>query len=359
MKQNSSNAIKILLDQVQFESTDHVLLFFPDSMDSVKSIGQQVSYLAIAEIDFARLSTMRMMMQNLENVSFYDPLLKPETNAFDKVLLFAPKGRVFARFLLRNAAMALRIQGRLYVVGSNDEGVKSVISDADIILGNTRIVAYKKGYRIGVSTKTELEANIPNEWGISADTWKNIRVETGFGDLNLMSVPGIFSWDELDVGTEILLQQPYLRKVAEGSKILDVGCGNGVIGCSLARTAAYVDLVDTNLIAVQAAQHTIEANHLTNAKAFPSDVYSSVTDNYDLIVSNPPFHQGFGVSTSVAHRIIAQAPQFLKSKGEIMVVCNTFLPHEEIMNSTFKSVNLLYKGTKFKVLVAKGHLGKQ
>ena len=56
--------------------------------------------------------------------------------------------------------------------------------------------------------------------------WKCYQNDA-LGDLRIFSLPGVFSANELDNGTSLLLST--LTSPIQG-KVLDVGCGAGVIG---------------------------------------------------------------------------------------------------------------------------------
>ena len=165
-------------------------------------------------------------------------------------------------------------------------------------------------------------------------------------------MPGVFSWQALDDGTAFLLAQTEVQALAREADVLDMGCGTGVIGCALGKNAQSTHLVDVDLLAVQCARTSVMLNQVAHASVYPSDVYSDVTGGpFDLIISNPPFHQGFDVSRDVTARIIAGAPDHLKPGGHLVLVANAFLPYETEMQQHLKSVRVLAQDSRYKVLV--------
>ena len=113
-------------------------------------------------------------------------------------------------------------------------------------------------------------------------------------------------------------------------------------------------MVDSNLLAVQCARTSTEINHLENVSVSPSDVYSAIGETrFDLIISNPPFHQGFDTSREITQRIIAGASDALKPGGQLILVANGFLPYEALMQERLSGVRSLAEDTQFKVLI--GH----
>ena len=77
-------------------------------------------------------------------------------------------------------------------------------------------------------------------------------------------------------------------------KVLDLGCGYGAIGISLAKLNpnAHITMVDINEQAVELAVRNIEQNQIKNAAAFVSDGYQQIYDRFHTIVSNPPIRAG-------------------------------------------------------------------
>ncbi|HMO59947.1 MAG TPA: methyltransferase [Roseiflexaceae bacterium] len=98
----------------------------------------------------------------------------------------------------------------------------------------------------------------------------------------------IFSSHQIDEGTDLLLRT---IDVATPQRILDMGCGCGVIGIALARSfpTAEVILADRDLLAVRYARHNARLNAAGNVTVIGSVGFESVPPGpYDLIVSNVP-----------------------------------------------------------------------
>jgi 16S rRNA (guanine1207-N2)-methyltransferase len=238
------------------------------------------------------------------------------------------------------------------MIGANDSGIKSLIADAGVLFASPRTLAYKGGHRIGRAVKAESSPVYPTDWGEIPTQVQTRIIETPLGPLTIGTMPGVFSWQALDDGTAFLLTQDAVSAFADNMDILDMGCGTGVIGCVLGRRAASVHLVDVNLLAVECARTTIHLNHLPQARAYPSDLYSEVGDaRFDLIISNPPFHQGFAQTQDITRQLIPQAPEYLKPGGRLVIVANAFLSYEPLMQHHLMSVQTLAQNNRYKVLV--------
>lgn len=135
-------------------------------------------------------------------------------------------------------------------------------------------------------------------------------------ELTFYSDNGVFSKDKLDFGSTLLLDTIFTEVKGSNLKVLDVGCGYGYIGISIAKILnGEVTMCDVN----KRALHLAEKNCLENkveAKVIESNVYENITDIYDLIITNPPIRAG----KEVVYSILDGARDRLKAKGELWFV---------------------------------------
>ena len=99
----------------------------------------------------------------------------------------------------------------------------------------------------------------------------------------------LFATHEVDAGTRLLLR--CLEPAGEPLRILDLGCGYGVLGIALARRypEASVVMADSNLLAVRYARRNALLNGAANAEVVGSVGLEGVPEGpYDLIVANVP-----------------------------------------------------------------------
>lgn len=145
-----------------------------------------------------------------------------------------------------------------------------------------------------------------------------ITIEFYFRGKNLkfLSDNGVFSKKSIDFGSSTLLQ--YMEKIPNQKEVLDVGCGYGTIGLSLASIYpdAKFDLVDVNLRAMNLARQNAINNNINNVIVFESNTYQNVTKTYDFIVTNPPIRAG----KTVVHDIILNGYNYLNNGGALWCV---------------------------------------
>ena len=128
---------------------------------------------------------------------------------------------------------------------------------------------------------------------------------------------GVFSNKEVDFGSRFLVETIDIPDVA--GAILDVGCGYGPIGLTLAKECPgrEVHLVDVNQRAIGLAKENAKENAIEHVKIYESDTLKDVEQtDFALIVTNPPIRAG----KVVVHDILARSYEHLVENGELWVV---------------------------------------
>lgn len=127
---------------------------------------------------------------------------------------------------------------------------------------------------------------------------------------------GVFSKGGIDFGSNVLLQS--LPIFEEKLTLLDVGCGYGTIGLTIAKKYPdiIVDMVDVNLRAIELAKSNALKNDINNVNIFESSCYENVDKMYDVIISNPPIRAG----KKIVFEILSGAYEHLNMGGELYIV---------------------------------------
>lgn len=144
---------------------------------------------------------------------------------------------------------------------------------------------------------------------------RTIQVDILGRKFKFLTDNGVFSKDGLDFGSRLLLESIPLEEV--GAKVLDMGCGYGVIGIIVNKVSAVsVDMVDVNLRALHLCERNIKENDCINIKAFESNCYSRVTEKYNTIITNPPIRAG----KDIVYDMVTNAKKHLLEDGKLFLV---------------------------------------
>lgn len=159
--------------------------------------------------------------------------------------------------------------------------------------------------------------------------------------LEFVAYSSLFSGREIDKGTRLLLEN--IKMPREGI-VLDVGCGYGAIGITLARInpKLKVYMVDINPLAVKTAKQNARLNGVEDRVVIlQGDLYSPV-DNmlFNAIYSNPPLSAG----KSVVERIIVEGKKHLEEDGFIqLVLAKGGDYYAELARRTYSRIELIRK----------------
>ena len=146
---------------------------------------------------------------------------------------------------------------------------------------------------------------------------------------------GVFSKGEVDTGTRLLLEA--LPEEMHGD-ILDLGCGWGVIGISIARTwpETRVTLADVNTRALELSRENAERNRADVVCAESDGMEAFAGKTFDAVVTNPPIRAG----KQVIYKMFADAAACLKKDGVLYLV----IRKQQGAGSWIRYLQTLYAG---------------
>jgi 16S rRNA (guanine1207-N2)-methyltransferase len=262
----------------------------------------------------------------------------------DIAVVYAPKARARARMNLAMAAAAVAPGGQLWVVGAKTSGIGPLgVFMGEMLDGRVESDAARHCvlHRAKVARKVET--------GPLDSLATMAKVVAGKREMSLAGLPGVFAEGRLDEGTAFLLEAPSLKPA---SAVLDFGCGSGAIGTwlKLEWPKASVEMTDSDALAVEASRRTLAANGLSADEVRASDLFSELRGNYDLIISNPPFHSGTGTEYAVTGEFVRESRRRLNKGGRLRVVCNKFLRHGHVMEEVFRNIKTVAEDGRYAVL---------
>ncbi|TKB53039.1 methyltransferase [Ferrimonas aestuarii] len=324
-----------LLDKHRDELGRNLLIVNPmaDSLASV--LNQDGKQLTLVSHDFL---ISRQLTQSGFEVHFGCQPQLDKLAAIDAAVLYLPSTKPLAKQLMQWLASVLPQHTPTYIVGDNKGGIKSALKQ----MGEF----YENASKYASGAHCQLLFGLSQRISTPALAASSTTISTPQGSLNLAGLPGVFSEGSLDHGTRLLLE--HLPPLS--GRILDFGCGAGIIGASIkqAHPDTDVEMLDINAFALECSQATLQANGL-QAKVYASDGFSEVEGKFDFIISNPPFHHVGKQTLDTTERFIANAKLHLKPGGTLLFVANHHLPYGEAMNKAFGRVNLLAQDNKFKL----------
>lgn len=263
----------------------------------------------------------------------------------DTLVYYWPKNKPEAQFQLFNLLSLLPMDADIFVVGENRSGIRSV----EALLAN-----YCPMNKIDSARRCGFyHGNLKDRPVFNLQAFYH---QYHLEKLAITTLPGVFSRDGLDAGSALLLStlQPHMK-----GKVLDLGCGAGVLAAALQQQSPKVRLwlCDTHAAAIAASKATFTNNGL-QGEIFASNVFSEVTGRFDLIISNPPFHEGRETSQHAVTRLIQGAAQHLSTGGELRIVANAFLPYPQLLQDVFGNHKVLAQTGRFKVYQSKNERRK-
>lgn len=264
---------------------------------------------------------------------------------FDTVVLMAPKSRDRLRMMLFLCASLLEVGGSLILVAPN-RGAGGAMSELEMFGEITRLgsKAHHKAAMIRTSRREPF----------NLDTFETIaEVATPDGPLTCSWFPGVFAAGRLDPGTALLMD----HLPPTGMHAMDLGTGCGVLTAFLARRSFNTCGFDADAFAVEATIRTIARNELGVTMGWGTVIEghgnSEPDDLCDLIVSNPPFHEGLKTTTDPARALMREARDYLSPEGQLMIVANGFLPYDRELREHYGRVRCLADDGRYKVWCAR------
>lgn len=271
----------------------------------------------------------------------------PQSNNYDLALVLASRHRGESEARLAEAIQRVRPGGLIIMAGGKTEGISSL-----------RKRLAQEFFLEGHVSKNHGEAF----WfllGGDATRWADATAAAHANapqvEGRFLAAPGMFSHDRIDIGSQVLADN--LPTKLNG-RAADFCAGWGYLSVALAARASGITGVDL----FEADFASLEAARVNMARLVPNlsvgfhwlDLTAEkVERGYDVIVMNPPFHQGRAAEPGIGHAMIRAASNALKPGGQLFMVANRGLPYEPALKAGFARAEELADTNGFKVWKAK------
>jgi len=254
------------------------------------------------------------------------------------------KEKAVVHHVINAAARLLKTGGELILAGEKHQGIQTYIKKAEQRLGGEAVVEKDGPARIGVIQKKSVGEILDDS------DYATLRPAISTDDIVFHSKPGVFGWQKIDQGSAFMASQLAIAPI-KNNRLLDLGCGYGYISVMAQKyQPALTHATDNNAAAVLACKKNFALNNITG-DVIVDHIGASLAPEYDVVLCNPPFHQGFDVEHSLTHDFVAASSRLLRREGQALFVTNSFVALERVAAKYFTKVHAIADNKQFKVVL--------
>lgn len=270
----------------------------------------------------------------------------------DVLIVRVPKSLAFLEDQLHRIAPAVHAGTVVIGTGMVKEIHTSTLKLFERIIGPTRTSLAVRKARLVFCTPDPALPRTPSPWPYRYELPADVGPVAGLATVNHA---GIFCAERLDIGTRFFLK--HLPSRGGAVRVVDLGCGNGVLGLSaaVANPEAHLTFVDESYGAVASAEETFRAGAPAGAKAdflVGGGLDGLDPGSVDLVLNNPPFHSHMATTDATARTMFTGARTALRQGGELWVVGNRHLSYHTHLRRIFGNCTTVAGDPKFVVLRA-------
>jgi 16S rRNA G1207 methylase RsmC len=337
---------RVLVVQDQFGALSCSLKTRPGPVDLTSYTDSYISSKGI-ELNIQHNGQLNRQGQAEQIYQIHD--LSHLTGQYNLVLMRIPKNMSFFEDILCHLTKHLHANSQIicgYMVKHQANAAFDLLNK---YIGETRTSLAKKKARLIFSTFQKVATESPYPLKVSIEGFEKPFVHHS----------GIFSREKLDIGTRFFLENiPH----EDHKTILDLGCANGIIGIAAKRAnpSAKVIFADESQMAILSAKEnyrTYFPNDPLNTPDSANFIWTNCFENgepgsVDLVLCNPPFHQGTTVGDFVAKQMFADAFRSLVPGGMLRVIGNTHLRYPSELRKIFGNSEIVASNSKFTIVDA-------
>lgn len=273
--------------------------------------------------------------------------LETPSGDLDWVFIKLPKTLALLEFLLITLLPNLTAKTELVVAGMTKYMTGSVWTLLENLIGTTHTLPARKKAKLICVKPVKKPHLVVNPYPV-------IYQMEGTG-YRLSNHANVFSRDSLDIGTRFFLQ--HISQSLDAKNIVDLGCGNGIVGIMAAQNnpRAKLFFTDESYMAVASAQENFTYAFDTSRAAeffVGNGLENFQPGSMDLILCNPPFHQQNAIGNQIADMLFKQACNVLNEKGELWVIGNRHLKYFSHLKRYFGYCETVAANNKFTVIKA-------
>ena len=174
-------------------------------------------------------------------------------------------------------------------------------------------------------------------------------------ELEITNHAAVFSREKLDIGSRLFIDN--LPVDDRYKTIVDLGCGNGIVGllAAIKNPKAKLIFTDESYMAVESSINNFVAvfGETREAEFLQTDCLYGVPENsVSLILCNPPFHQNNAINDDIAWQMFTESKTALEDKGELWVIGNRHLAYHAKLKHLFGNCDVVASNKKFTLLKA-------
>lgn len=246
-----------------------------------------------------------------------------------------------------NAALEkLPAGGTLLLAGYKSDGAKTYIDKAAARAQGEWRIERAGGALLGVITRGEtLGAALDDQ------NYAQPRALALSDELTLWSKPGIFGWQKIDAGSAFLCEHLDSIWPRAPQTVLDLGCGYGYLTVRAAQRWPQARFVasDNNIAATAMCALNMRERQI-DGRVDCCDCGESLHEEFDAILCNPPFHQGFAHEQLLTEKFLRESRRLLARGGRALFVVNQFIALEKIAQAHFQRADVIARNKSFKLV---------
>jgi len=343
-------ADEYLLDYLAVEQLlvdDVRILILNDSFGALSVALHAYHPVAISDSYLSQQATSSNLVANdlsLDDITLNSILKFPQAT-YDIVLIKVPKTLALLEYELIKLSDSITSSSRVILAGMLKVLPSSVWALCERILGPTTTSLAKK--------KSRLIFIAPDDDRVVPENLYPVCYQLENTEYKICNHANVFSRDSLDIGTRFFLQ--HIPSNTAAKRIIDLGCGNGVVGLIAAERnpTAALYFVDESFMAVASARLNFlsafaETRQVEFCVADGIDEFES--NSVDMILCNPPFHQQQTLGDHIAQQMFKQSHRVLEQGGELWIIGNRHLGYHVSLKRIFGNVVQVATNAKFVIL---------